>query len=244
MNLPDTLYHYTSLETLFAIINGINNEDCNNVYLKLRATHSSFLNDETEGKLLPNVLAELGVKESLLVILESLQGYPFVVSLTELADDLNMWRSYAGQGCGVAIGLDTVELNELYQFEQIKYTTHSELLNQLKSQGIKQYIGRENVLPLERIIGDALKYKHISFKAEKEWRIYEHSTEDGFRLSSDSIIPYKEINICTSAIRSITLGPKCNYEKNQFSIARMLKNKIPHEEWQQIRLLKSNVPLI
>lgn len=244
MNTPNLLYHYTSIQALFAIINGINKEDCENVHFKLRATHSSFLNDETEGRLLPNVLAELGVNKNILFILESIQGYPFVVSLSELADDLNMWRCYANQGSGVAIGLDYAELEQAYKPEKVEYTTHEELLEELKSQGIEQYIGKEDVLPLARIIAKALIYKHSSFEAEKEWRIYDHSTEDKFRFSSELIISYKEFKICTSAIKSITLGPKCDYEKNQFSIARMLKSKISYEELEHIQFLKSNVPLI
>lgn len=62
------LYHYTSIESLYAILNGINNDNPENVYLKLWATHASFLNDMTEGCILPNVLKRLGAPENILYI--------------------------------------------------------------------------------------------------------------------------------------------------------------------------------
>ena len=54
------LYHYTSLETLHAIISEIDNSDSHFVYFKLRATNAYYLNDLTEGRLLLSALKKLG----------------------------------------------------------------------------------------------------------------------------------------------------------------------------------------
>ena len=246
MNEPSTLYHYTSLETLFAIINNINNDDPNNVYFTLRATHASFLNDDTEGKLLPNVLHDLGVTDSTLLILQSLQGYPFVCSLSELDDNLNMWRCYANDGKGVAIGLNYYELKSILndKLTKIEYASHDELKKRLISGGIKQMLHAEDKLPLSRLLYEALSYKHPSFSAEKEWRIARHSLEQGFVVSNGFIKPYIEFRIPTSAIETITFGPKCEFTKNKFSIYRMLKAKISPSELDKIKIINSQVPLI
>lgn len=246
MNEPSTLYHYTSLETLFAIINNLNNDDPNNVYFTLRATHASFLNDDTEGKLLPNVLHDLGVTDSTLLILQSLQGYPFVCSLSELDDDLNMWRCYANDGKGVAIGLNYSELKSILndKLTKIEYASHDELKKRLISGGIKQMLHAEDKLPLSRLLYEALSYKHPSFSAEKEWRIASHSLEQGFGVSNGFIKPYIEFRIPTSAIETITFGPKCEFTKNKFRIYRMLKAKISPSELDKIKIINSQVPLI
>lgn len=246
MNEPSILYHYTSLETLFAIINGINNEDENNVFFTLRATHASFLNDETEGRLLPNVLHDIGVEDSTLFIFQGIEGYPFACSLSELGDDLNMWRCYAKDGMGVAIGLNYYHLKEQLedQLNRIEYVTHEELKERLISEGVIQKLNNEDKSPLLRLLNKALNFKHSSFSAEKEWRISDLSLEHGFRTSNGLIIPYIEFKIPTSVIETITLGPKCEFTKNKFSIYRMLKSKISPCELATIDITKSQVPLL
>lgn len=94
----ELLYHYTSLETLYAIISNIKPTSENEAYFTLRATHASFLNDLNEGRLLPEALKEIGINENKLWLSLDRTGYPFVLSLSELCDDLNMWRCYADQG--------------------------------------------------------------------------------------------------------------------------------------------------
>lgn len=101
-----TLYHYTSIETLYALIKGIEVESEESIRLTLWATHAGFLNDLTEGQLLAKALKKIGAPSGLLDTLIGMLGFPFVISLSELDDDLNMWRCYANQGKGVAIGLD------------------------------------------------------------------------------------------------------------------------------------------
>lgn len=56
----------------------------------------------------------IGINENKLWLSLDRTGYPFVLSLSELCDDLNMWRCYADQGRGVAIGLDKPILDEEY----------------------------------------------------------------------------------------------------------------------------------
>lgn len=247
-----TLYHYTSIESLYAIIKNINAEEADRILFTLRATHACFLNDLTEGQLLGKALRKLGVSEGLLSILNSIQDHPFVVSLSELEDDLNMWRCYSNQGKGVAIGLDKEMiddaikhnvLNNVADFKQCKYITEDELVEDLKSQHVETMIQDSNILPLQRLLLDALVYKNKSFEAEKEWRIYAYWFESDFRVFEGSLIPFYDIQLPIEAIVSITFGPKCDYEKNSFSAYRMIKATIGEKWAEKIVLKKSTVPL-
>lgn len=243
----ELLYHYTSLETLYAIISNIKPTSENEAYFTLRATHASFLNDLNEGRLLPEALKEIGINENKLWLSLDRTGYPFVLSLSELCDDLNMWRCYADQGRGVAIGLDMPILDEEYhtyskgKLDICKYVSKDELVDTLKKEGAEKIITDGNVLSLDRFIVDKLLvYKDKTFTAEREWRIHVVDTEDKFRVSlnSDLIIPFKELKIPIVALKSITLGAKCEYERNHFSLSRILSKYS-----QRIKIQKSHVPL-
>lgn len=249
------LYHYTSLETLFAIIRNINNNEGNesdNVYFTLRGTHSCFLNDLTEGRLLPLALKKIGVDPMTIWLSEARQGYPFVVSLSELGNDLNMWRCYANNGNGISIGLDkdilysAVKYNNcrLDKCEYVSLEKMIDILNQKKMKHLINSNNSNNILKLDRLISDLLIYKDKSFKTEKEWRIHDFNIESDFLYKDNLIIPYKEFRIPISALKSITLGPKCNYEKNIYSIRRILKNKIGSKLLNTIVFNNSKIPYI
>lgn len=247
-----TLYHYTSIETLYAIIKNLNKKDANGIRFTLRATHACFLNDLTEGQLLANALRKLGAKESLLNSLMGVLGYPFVVSLSELEDDLNMWRCYANQGEGVAIGLakDVIEDAMKHQpwsndadFSKCQYYTEDELVNYLRSNRIEELLQNSNRIPLSKLLSKALVFKDKSFEAEDEWRIYANHVESDFRVSDNLIVPYYNIQLPIEAITSITFGPKCDFEKNSFSTYRMIKATIGDKWAENIELKESIVPL-
>lgn len=248
-----TLYHYTSIETLYAIINNINKEDENSIRFTLRATHAGFLNDLTEGQLLVSALKRIGTPVRLLNTLIDMQGYPFVVSLSELDDDLNMWRCYANQGKGVAIGLakdvivDAINYqvwSNVADFDNCKYFSEDELVEYLKSRGVESMLKGSDLKPLAKLLSEALLFKNKSFAAEKEWRIYANYEETEFRVADNLIIPYYEIFLPIEAMTSITFGPKCDYLRNSFSAFRMLASVIGEERSNIIKLKKSQVPLV
>lgn len=247
------LYHYTSIETLYAIIKGIENEDENNLRFSLRATHADFLNDLTEGNLLPNALRKLGISEGVLNILQSIQGHPFVASLSELDDDLNMWRCYANQGKGVAIGLDKDVLSEaltnqnwcnIAELCKCEYYSEKQLVNYLKSNNIGNVIQDPNRMNLDRLLSNALKFKNKSFEAEKEWRIYANYIGSDFRVSDGLVIPYYNILLPIGAILSITFGPKNDFRRNRFSVFNLIKCVIGEQQATRIELKKSSVPYV
>ncbi len=242
------LYHYTSLDTLFAIINEINIDDPNYVYFKLRASNAFFLNDLTEGRLLPKALKSLGASEEFLSILMSTLGYPFVVSLSELDDDLNMWRCYANNGKGASIGLDKEIMSQSSNYDnncsldKCKYVTTEELAEILKKNGAEKMIESHDIKHIIQLLRGMLIYKDKSFSSEAEWRVHDFNFETNFRVSENIIIPFREIRVPITALESITIGPKCDFDKNQFSIHRMLKSKI--SPLQNVSIKRSTVPLL
>ena len=239
MKAPENLYHYTSIESLLSIINGI---DVNNEYLKFRSTHIAYLNDMTEGRLLQNALKRNGINENLITILESCKGYPFVMSLSENSDDLNMWRCYACSGSGTAIGFDYQSLRKSFNnLKKCEYTTIEELSKRFSH--MRNPNEGEDCMPLSRLLSESYYYKHNSFKSENEWRIFDYSFPDGYQQTSNVIIPYKEIKVPVSAITSITFGPKCDAYKNGFAIMSLLKSKVSANNFSNIEIKQSLVPL-
>lgn len=239
---PNVLFHYTSLESLLSILNGI---DVQNEMLHLWATHIAYLNDMTEGELLPSVLQQLGINRNTIDILQGCDGYPFILSLSELNDDLYMWNSYAQQGKGVALGFDFKMLNTVKGCKLCKceYISVDELCNEYKGKNIENPTNQTDCLQLSRLLyNDAHIYKHSSFRAETEWRLVMQEVEDGFRMGQKGLIPYKIIKIPTSALVSITLGPKVDFPHNSFAIERLLKSKVKPEK--NPKIICSQIPLV
>lgn len=241
--IPNFLYHYTSIEAVLAIIKSLGNKDNEYNNITLRATHVSFLNDLTEGCLLPKALVSCGIPERPISIMLCCSGYPFILSFSELDDDLNMWRCYAQDGKGVSLSFDTnyFSLDAESRLEECAYITPEALKDMLLSKvNLEELRQTGNTLPLGRFLQDACKYKDSSFHAEKEWRIIKSGSIDDFRTSEETIIPYAEIKVPKEALVSIRLGPKCHFDKNAFSLNRLLyKYGMGHVQIEQ-----SDIPLV
>ncbi len=128
----DVLYHYTSIETLNAILSNIKhevpdraNKDSLDFYkFVLRATHWQFFNDPLEYQFYYQNLLEFfdndpklrKLKEKfeyVVGITGGFSGMPYIISLSKCFDNLDMWRSYSKNGTGVAIGFKADVLKEL-----------------------------------------------------------------------------------------------------------------------------------
>lgn len=134
--MPDTLYHYTSMNTLLAILNNIVDGE-----LTLRATHVNYLNDPTENEIGVDILKkellkyESGLNKSEKKKLnenlddERLSYFknidydkqpPYIFSLSEDKDSLPMWNTYADNSLGVNIGFDFMKLEYLMEHNDDK----------------------------------------------------------------------------------------------------------------------------
>ena len=129
------VYHYTTLETLFALIKGMKD----NLYI-FHASGLHYMNDFTEfaygfkelRKLLPALENKIGITDDQIRIStkldnadQYLQGRlnyefvntliegnmtPFTISTSSLGDSIPMWAMYGNAGRGVALGLDISNL--------------------------------------------------------------------------------------------------------------------------------------
>lgn len=188
------IYHYTSIEVLFKILDQVyvdkSNPDDWNLFVTLRATHASFLNDLSEGQLLPNVLKKIGVDLSNLYVADLLKGYPYVISFSKNADSLSMWRTYGREGSGVAIGFDEFELHNIKNVHGTEFfsnndcdciylnETHLSELIQQEELWKKYSENPQNLIPLEKLLHSSLKYKHKAFASEEEYRLYTYEFFD------------------------------------------------------------------
>lgn len=248
------LYHYTTLETLLAIIDGY---DSKSETFTLRATHASYLNDYQEGQFLLNVLTRMGISYRIVQSCMYTLGFPFVFSLSEKKDNLGMWRGYAKDASGVAIGFDysllenisrnidreTIDCCSLLKCE---YTTEQELYDKsLKEIAVQNFLNQCNsqkesieITQIYHFIEPFMKYKPQTFIDEAEWRIVIKSHfEKKFRVSGNTIIPFKEFMVPKEVLKNITLGPKCEKEKTSFSVLSLLKQLNLHAD-----VLSSDVP--
>lgn len=134
---PDIVYHYTSLNTLHAILDRLENEEAlnNPKPLLLRGTHISYLNDATEYKLACEIMTDMLKKhaESIndgdskkivkladdniwekIATTDGQLTLPFIISFSKNDDNLPMWNTYGANGLGVAIGIKKVSFGEHY----------------------------------------------------------------------------------------------------------------------------------
>jgi hypothetical protein len=183
---------------------------------------ASSLNDATETQYFPQILketisairkrlADLGqldsLKETKLDLLERnlivSASAIYILSLTEMHDQLSQWRAYANNGMGYSFGVPTsaiVEAARDQDFFIVKCCYDEELardfatglleafLNKLpdkwsgpKDSGIslmKQFV--QQISPI---------FKHPSFSEEKEWRVFRNL------YSSDSRIQHRATQI-------------------------------------------------
>lgn len=121
--MSEIIYHYTSLETLIAILEQSNSSD----KLKLRATHIEYLNDASEYKRALNILREELIKHEENLVDEENKGLknfkhiqlmemlknptwdnmpPLITSFSKERDSLPMWNMYADNSLGVALGFE------------------------------------------------------------------------------------------------------------------------------------------
>lgn len=119
------LYHYTSIDTLNAILSNIEynapkyaDHDSLDFYnFKLRATHWMFLNDPLEYKFLLQKLTKFVEEDpdlkpysdafnTAISLSGAFAGMPYIISLSKCKDSLDMWRSYSKNGAGAAIAFD------------------------------------------------------------------------------------------------------------------------------------------
>lgn len=249
------LFHYTSVGTLLKIIdNGLNDRIC------LRATNARFFNDPYEYKFALSLLKssmvkyekEKSIKNKLSQKIENklfdnlslIAGNPFLLSLSEKSDELDMWRTYGVDGKGVSIGLDKDMLLEYSKDERntntrlynciydknkiikglIKYWEH--LYDKIKVNETSTSIGSFNFV--FNIIDFSFQFKREEYKSEKEWRLCKNelnSKNYKFIERDGVIIPFIEYYFPKEIIKKIIIGPCSNKQLTKESIVTLLNSR-------------------
>ena len=68
--------------------------------------------------------------------------------------------------------------------------------------------------------------------------------QEKYRVSKHSIGPYQELTFPVTLLKEIWFGSKADFERNRFSIANMLKNKLGKLHMKNIRFEKSKLPYV
>lgn len=280
---PEILYHYTTMSTLYALLNNLVKDETTGDYrLNFWASHILYMNDPHEfyfyQNCLQEALARYEEKNGLVnksyifgdknIVTLGFDQYPYIFSLSEIKDDLSMWRAYGGNGCGVAIGFKTDRLindlkNEFHvlgqyssaSLEKIEYHKKEDLINSMLNDEefindiysqIKITNGKWslnfNVLIL--LLLNMPCKKNSAYSAEKEWRIRTSNRMNNFREKNGSIIPYNIIPIPLAAIDNIIIGPCTDKSRAANSLMGMLIKAVGSEMAKNTKIMISNVPYI
>lgn len=218
INSEQLFYHYTSIETFYKMLEEslrVNTEK-DQLQLLIRATHSDFLNDQTEGKLFKAcLLRDLKIyanKHKHELTEEELSNFDalydvkdaFVTSFSTLGDSLDMWRAYGGNGKGVCLGFDFSPTDpyadndgKLYFAETINLVECKPFLPEeiIDDSIVAEIYDRLINVELDSItraghlangVRYGLKYKHRAYWSEHEYRLI-HT-----RLHTDKDIKFLE----------------------------------------------------
>jgi len=252
MNSKDIIYHYTSLDALINILKPDRNEK-----IYFWASHAEFLNDPLEYKFALSLLkpslekyerenskheelsktlpANFGIR-----LLELAPGEPFLLSLSELPDDLSMWRAYGANGSGVSIGLDKNMLEKLggggnCNFLKCSYIEEEnivEMSNFWNSiyDALPDFIKEGSIdgkyaLNFFKILSHCFRLKNKSYSSEIEWRFcrYEWKENINYRMKNGLVVPYSKLPFDKNIIREIWIGPSAKADLSKKAIKMALK---------------------
>lgn len=263
----EKLYHYTSIEALYNMLEKsiLTDEETNIKYLNLWATHIEYLNDETERKLFINMLIEETIiyskKQGITLSYDQIKKIEtlcnidaYIISLSELQDDLNMWRGYGGNGVGVNLEFDfhkllpfnkilkssKLKLEQVYNpiickyFQPKECNIETSLIERVYNYCINntEIIDYKQTIKEASLITDinrlATISKHAAYISEKEWRFVCKSCPSipKYIHSNGIIKPYIEFPIPLSSITAITIGPCIKEEYGINGIEQFVKRKL------------------
>ncbi|MBE6318847.1 MAG: DUF2971 domain-containing protein [Bacteroidales bacterium] len=261
-------YHFTPIDTLISMLTDSLKVDkkTNQQYIEFWATEITALNDTTERDLFVNVLinkVRQYATEQQNRLTEDQErdlgklcySDMYVISLTSkdlsLSDELNMWRGYGGNGCGVCLELDfskippfyhtntnIYQLEDSYILRECEYVKPEEI--KIEQNLVKQIYESLNLTEKEKIKCTLIKasimshianlspyYKHEAYKSEHEWRFVKHSLkEPKYRKRGNLLIPYITYCIPITAISSITIGPCLKDSDTIKSLTQFIERKL------------------
>ncbi len=244
---PDLVYHYCSPSSFLGILQN----------KMLWATDFRYMNDSRDYEYGREIFKRLidpsrfmGIKganqfiEHVSQLVLQSNSKLYISSFSEFRDDLNQWRSYAGEN-GFAIGFNVSVLRELlrekaFSFGKVSYNEEEQegRLNETIKNLSEWY--RDGFLPdeyskkrivehINRIVFRISLCKSAAFSAEAEWRGAAYSTRmqgtERFRSDRRGILSYIPIDLSderkgileANLIGEIIVGPGSFQDQNFYS---------------------------
>lgn len=240
---PDVehLYHYTSIE---ALINGIVVKNPNDgEELCLRATHNKYMNDPKEFEVGVDMLKNisLGLENygvDVKKILDILEGYKdnfYFACFSEDGDSLPMWNMYANNGHGVALKFERFEQECNNEWiVQCEYGTKNTISN------FREFLEKDIDVAISYLVLFPFIQKDLAYSHEKETRFVGSlkDVETHYRYSDGMAIPYKNVFIDKSLLKSIVIGPAVNQEE----VANSLRKFLDDNNLQHVEIEFSEIP--
>ena len=234
------LYHYTSIDTLFAMLEKsiIEDDDTNVKYVEFWARHTSCLKDKSEYKFFIDKLIEK-VKEHAqslnhnfsddeLTILDRInRSHLYTISLTNNGDSHYMWKEYGGNHDGVCLEIDFDAVPPFYRCKDGRFVMENAYNSMLTR---CEYVQAKDLEVEEDLVKNICQYiinkgnvdivKGAVMIARLEntaiaYKTMNFAQESEFRFVLGSVEPVDYIKhpIPISAITSITLGSSIKDEE-------------------------------
>ena len=233
MSMPSSVVHYTSLPVLQILLTGALASAKGEIVFHL--SHLSMMNDSGEGRYIldrfyTDSLAKKKMKE------DWNNSYypshlPFIFST--IATDTNsrnrgsipMWKMYGDECRGVLLRFNYSKLKKYcaenkFIFDECKYRTVNE---------VDELIAgfNKNGVSFDELMLQSCITKQICWSYEKEWRIIVTTSNEKVKTKSTArgLVEYFELHLPIDLIEEICLGPLCEHENSEKSIA-LLKEKL------------------
>lgn len=254
------LYHYTTLENLFKIVNhGFTNM---NNSLNFRCTHIDYLNDPTDNRIYIDYLKKsfisspLNIKyklsENFTEMEHCFESFKNVLSFSSHPNKLEMWRAYGKDGGGISIGVDLNQLDAFDCIDTLKITQHEciydnkTILQECENfwKDSQNYIINDGIVSLNyrhpsNLEKMSIRFKHACYSYEKEVRLsILDLIKDKFYIKNGLIIPYCDIFIYKKYIKEIWLGPCLDFQRNTVALKAYLQN----QDMEHVTIKHSDLP--
>lgn len=253
------LFHYTSYKTFKAIFDPVSDD---NRYILMHATDYRYLNDPTESQYLLNCvyrMIEVYERNNTIpkgdLILPHLRGHmlfrvlqsyhKYILSFSTDIDNLPMWRCYANNGSGIAIGIckdhfDNRKNNDSYSYNietlLCNYDAMKNIDNIFDYEDFRKkcfYRNDKGTLSIKRkefdnYFGYLFSYKHPGYRYENEIRsaVTADPKDIRYKYRGRQQLPYAEIKFPVDNSNFIVVvGPTANRERRLEIIDKYLMKK-------------------
>jgi hypothetical protein len=207
--LPPRLHHFTSLETVYRII------DCDNV----RLSHAEYSNDQTEMEQAKEIIRlELRRRSSTAFFGQVLSDYErlaptlvaYIFCMSTGGDILSQWRAYGQDGRGACLTLEARQVGHLVyntpglRVNPVIYegTTQTRFVGAILDRGLNAHTGgtqNAREATIAALVFATSLMKAPGFKEEEEWRLIFMPPQGnpqprlGFQARRDFLAPYIDL---------------------------------------------------